>query len=253
MDPHGRIAMEQDWVTYPIDGEDGTRLVGINLALAKVAPDALRSLNILIFIPFKQPGDDGLGDSGERERIGKMEDALSEKIEGALGAVHFVSVRGGGGVSFGAYAKPGQAMSLENAAREAFAGYTIEFHSDSDAEWEAYWDLLPDNDTLREIADLHLVHFLEDQGDTLTTPRPVDHFAIFPERREAEHYAKMASRHEFETRVDESDDGSVTVVATREDPVDFESIHEVTSVLSNLAEEAGGEYDGWETRVEKGE
>lgn len=240
--------MEQNWVTFPNETEDGLRLVGINIALTSIAPDPSRPACTLIYIYFNQPGDDGMGDSKERDRIGAIEDALAETLEKKFGALHVASVRGGGAIGFWLYSKPTLESHIQQEARAAFTGFDLEFQTRPDPQWEAYWDLLPDQDTMREIADMHLVALLESKGDDLVTPRPVEHFAVFAEKREAEQFMRMAGKHEFETRFGESDD-NVLVIATREDPVDLESIQEVTALLANLAEQEGGEYDGWETRV----
>jgi len=240
--------MEQNWVMYPNETDEGVRLVGVNIALSSVAPDSSRPMCTLIYIYFTKPGDDGMGDSKERDAIGEMEDALAQTLEKKFDALHVASVRGGGAIGFWIYSKPRIDAQIEQEARAAFPNLELEFQSRMDPKWEGYWDLLPDTETMREIADMHLVALLESKGDDLVTPRPVDHFAVFAEKREAEQFMRMAAKHEFETRFGESDE-NVLVIATREDPVDLESIQEVTALLSNLAEQEGGEYDGWETRV----
>jgi hypothetical protein len=161
--------------------------------------------------------------------------------------VHVASVRGEGAVTYWMYSRGKAEGVIERAAQEAFEGYAIECRTEPDGKWDTYWSLLPDNDTLREIADMHLVHFLESKGDDLAASRPVEHFVVFLSKVAAERFMKEAVRHEFEVRLEGN--GPITVVATREDPVDFESIHEVTTLLANLAEKEEGEYDGWETRV----
>lgn len=243
-------AMEQNWVMYPMEDENGLCLVGINVALSSNAPDPARPACTLVRIPFKKPGDDGMGDSKERDHIGEMEDALAERLEKSIGAVHFASVRGDGAIAYWTYSKGHMDKAIRDAATDAFKGYDIECSTRPDAKWEMYWQLLPDTDTLREVADMHLVALLESKGDDLVTPRPVEHFVVFTAKKSAERFMKAANKQEFETRLGEDgDDGAITVIATREDPVDLETIHEVTGMLANLAEVDEGEYDGWETRV----
>lgn len=244
--------MEQNWITYPLESGDGVSLVSVDVSLGAVAPDATRPALSLLHIPFKKPGDDGLGDPKERDAIGDIEDSLAQQLEEQVGAIHVASVRGGGTISMCLYARAKSERAIESAAREAFAEYAIECASQSDPKWERYWDLLPDADTMREVADMHLVHLLESKGDDLVTPRPVDHFIVFTSAKSADRFRAAAARHEFDCRTgDAPKGGPITIIATREDPVDLESIHEVTSQLARLAEEEGGEYDGWETRVVK--
>jgi uncharacterized protein (DUF2237 family) len=242
--------MAQNWITYPLDSEDGLSLVGIDVSLGSLAPDASRPACTLVRIAFKKPSDDGLGDSKERDAIGDIEDSLAERLVKQIGAIHVASVRGGGAISMCVYSKARSESAIVSAAREAFAGYAIECSSHPDPKWEMYWDLLPDDDTMREVADMHLVHLLESKGDDLVTPRPVEHFIVFTSAKSADRFRTVAAKHEFECRTgDAPKGGPITIIATREDPVDLESIHEVTSLLANLAETEGGEYDGWETRV----
>lgn len=242
--------MAQNWITYPLESEEGVTLVSVDVSLGDLAPDASRPACTLVRIPFRKPGDDGLGDSRERDAIGDIEDAFADRLERQIGSIHVASVRGGGMISMCMYSRARSESVIESAAREAFAGYSIECSSHPDPKWERYWELLPDADTMREVADMHLVHLLESKGDDLVTPRPVEHFIVFTGAKAADRFRAMATKHEFECRTgDAPKDGPITIVATREDPVDLESIHEVTSLLANLAQTEGGEYDGWETRV----
>lgn len=242
--------MEQKWVTYPVEFGDGVSLVSIDVTLGAIAPDASRPACTRVRIPLREPGDDALGDQKERDAIGDVEDELADRLGREIGAIHVASVRGGGAIEMWLYSRARADAAIAVAARGAFVGYEVECSTRPDPKWERYWELLPDADTMREVADMHLVHLLESKGDDLVTPRPVDHYVVFTSARSADRFRAAAARHEFECRTGEAPKGGpITIIATREDPVDLESIHEVTSQLANLAEEEGGEYDGWETRV----
>lgn len=242
--------MAEDWVTYPMEDEGTLRLVGINLAWAEQAPDRTRPLCTLVRIPFHAPEENRLGTTQERDRIGDIEDALAERIERESGAAHVLSIRGDGAIEFWAYSNPGAQTAIHAAARELFKEWNVEMTSKPDPSWKMYTNLLPDAATMREIGDLQLVQLLESKGDTLTTPRAVEHFIFFPSRPAAEEFATQAQTYGFEVRIqDAEDDRPVTAIASREDPVDLESIHEITTLLTDLADEHRGEYDGWETRV----
>lgn len=242
--------MDQKWVTYPAEIGDGMSLVSVDVTLGAIAPDASRPACTRVRIPLRKPGDDALGDQKERDAIGDVEDELADLLGKEIGAIHVASVRGGGAIEMWLYSNVRSDAAIAAAARGAFVGYEIECSTRPDPMWERYWDLVPDADTMREVADMHLVHLLESKGDDLVTPRPVEHFIVFGNARSANRFRAVAARHAFDCRTaDASVDGPITIVATREDPVDLESIHEVTSQLANLAEAEGGEYDGWETRV----
>jgi regulator of RNase E activity RraB len=96
----------------------------------------------------------------------------------------------------------------------------------------------------------------EKEGDPLTAPRPVRHWVYFtsPENR-AEFVSRAMSKGFQITDEHESDDPEAErpygVTLERIDRVDRDSINEVTLDLFDLAQELGGEYDGWETTVEK--
>jgi hypothetical protein len=233
-----------------MDDRGTTSLVGINLAWSERALDRSRPLCTLVRIAFRDPGDDAMGSSGERDEIARVENALAARVDREVDAAHVLSVRGDGAIQFWAYSSAAAQHAVHAAARDLFKNWDVKVTSKPDSAWDVYTNLLPDAQTMREIADLQLVDLLESKGDALTTPRPVEHFVFFPSRAAAERFGREARAYGFEVALDDGETTRPAVaVVTREDPVDFESIHEVTTLLSELADAQGGEYDGWETRV----
>ena len=117
--------------------------------------------------------------------------------------------------------------------------------------------LLPDEDELQTIDNQHAVEELEASGDTLETPRPVDHFVLFETRETCQVFQRETAALGFEKVEDAGDaadaadaaDSRIEVRIRRVDDVDPVSINEVTLLVLRCARELGGEYDGWTTEV----
>jgi regulator of RNase E activity RraB len=82
-------------------------------------------------------------------------------------------------------------------------------------------------------------------GDQVEAPRPVDHYAYFGDRGGLDRFLSAAAALGFRGNALPTDQGRLGAHLVREDAVVIHHIHEVVSELRRLAEECGGEYDGW--------
>ena len=105
----------------------------------------------------------------------------------------------------------------------------------------------------RILEDKHVVEYLKKNGDKLITPREVFHWIYFKTEEDAENFKNEVERENFifvsQRKVEE--DFPFQVELKRIDKVDIKSVNEYTSYLLALAEKNNGDYDGWETSVEK--
>jgi hypothetical protein len=97
---------------------------------------------------------------------------------------------------------------------------------------------------------------LEKQGDAHEIPRKVDHWLEFPspESRTAARDVLEAIEFAVEGEYESEEPGAPlphSLVVSRVDSVEMHSINGVTLELARLAEEHGGNYDGWESPVTK--
>jgi hypothetical protein len=118
--------------------------------------------------------------------------------------------------------------------------------------------LYPSPEEHQRIKNRHVIEAIERHGDSLKKPRPVRHWAYFKSPQDRNQFIARAANAGFNvTDLPESDDSAAEnpygVTLERIDPVDWDSINEATLELFRLARDVNGDYDGWETSIEKDE
>ena len=82
------------------------------------------------------------------------------------------------------------------------------------------------------------------------TAHPITHYLYLPTRSHAESIARKLDAHGFDTEVRMGADGTNWLALAKQRAVSSEeNIDAVRALMEALADEAGGEYDGWETAV----
>jgi regulator of RNase E activity RraB len=107
----------------------------------------------------------------------------------------------------------------------------------------------------RSIQNRRVVDQLEKGGDKLTKAREVDHWLYFKTEKDRETFLLKIKTEGFSI-VDKDFDNSLGTLPyrlhiKRVDKVDLESVDIYVIHLWELATECNGDYDGWETSVEK--
>lgn len=104
-----------------------------------------------------------------------------------------------------------------------------------------------DDDAAQLEGDRQTVAALAAEGDLLTKPRQVDHWAYFPIAEARDQFIDEVVTLGFSAS-DIDDGGSAPdrfcACVSRVDPVDLESIHCVVMILFRAAKRHAGEYDG---------
>jgi regulator of RNase E activity RraB len=250
--------MEDNWVGYAFESDEGPAMCLFNMGAAEIAPDAERSVCVMIRVPFKEPGENALGSEQEREAIEDFEVALEEVGE-ELGSIHFASVRGNGSVDVWFYATQEGAAALGNAAREICEGYDVQTGSGDDPEWQQYGLLFPSDEDVAKYADSNLIMQLEEAGDQIEKVRPVDHTLLVETKEIGDKLAAALVRKGFKVEPvvadEEYDEGETdlpfVVQATKMHAVTLEAVSQVRAELTEMAEDMGGAYDGWATPLMK--
>lgn len=259
--------MESDWAQYFFQIDDQPASCLIDLAHAEMAPDQERPVCTLLRVPLLTPGDDGMGEQEEMERLRVFEDRFLVETAARMGLVMVASVRGGGQMDFWFYGPTDRAEEMLDAAAAVLEGYEVQGGSQEDPEWEQYLSVLyPDREAQRQIGDSRVLMSLLEAGDDGHVPRPIEHLAVFATREQADRFAAKLTEQGF--RVDEvramaeegeggedddeesgESDAGWAVEFCNQSKADLESILPVTSLLEELAESCGGAYDGWQTTV----
>jgi hypothetical protein len=101
--------------------------------------------------------------------------------------------------------------------------------------------------------DEHVVEYLKKNGDKLVKPREVFHWIYFKTELEADNFIKETENKNFifVSKRKVEDNYPIQVELKRIDKVDIKSVNEYSLYLLEVTEKYNGDYDGWETSVEK--
>jgi len=250
--------MSDSWDFYFANLNDVVASLFVDLGIRDSIPDAERSWLLWSWVYFRHSRDDGLSSSEEAPILHQIEDALTKAVKEATEAELVGRITTAGRREF--YFYEPQTDRFEEAVASALKGFPdYEFDSGTkeDAEWSLYLNVLyPSPEEQQRIKNLHVIEVLEKQGDPLKTPRPVSHWAYFISPQDRNKFIAKAVKAGFKVADEsKSDDPKAEhpygVTLERIDRVDWNSINEATLELFRLAQEVSGDYDGWETSVEK--
>lgn len=124
--------------------------------------------------------------------------------------------------------------------------------AEKDPAWKKYEEWLPTVEEKRWNDDLMVVEELEENGDILTAPRDIEHLAYLPTDAARHKFIEWLGENGFEVLIirDRPErDGSFGIEFSKVSPIDIDEIYEQTCSATVAAEELGGRYDGWQTRI----
>jgi regulator of RNase E activity RraB len=252
----GKRSVGDDWDFYPCRVDDARASIYLNLRYEKNAPLASADTLYWLEIQMLDTAEHGMGSSAEAGVLYPVEDQLTDRAQ-ASGFLYVGRLRTDGCWRLAFYGPSGRLDVLQTLSRslEGLDGREVETGSKPDHNWHYYRDfLLPDAERHQWMQDRRVVEALQEEGDPLRVPRRVDHWAHFPTADARNAFACDVADEGFvvEQMIDDSK-GDLTFGARvhRVDPVELEHIHEVVMRLVELAEQQEGDYDGWETSVEK--
>ncbi|MBL8879725.1 MAG: DUF695 domain-containing protein [Phycisphaerales bacterium] len=213
---------------------------------------------IRIDVPFQNMTDNGMPTDDEWKSINEIDDAIENWAAQSKRDVYVAAVTWPGRRSFFLYSNREEAPAediarlLKRVGREQF---DIELEDDPD--WREFYEVLyPTPIDMQWMGDRDLVEQLRALGDTLETPRSVDHTALFRSTEDRERFIVQATERGYaadhqdnESASDREaaadDDFPYSVTVTKSHAADLDSVHEHTSELCVLADECNGMYDGW--------
>lgn len=124
--------------------------------------------------------------------------------------------------------------------------------AEKDPAWKKYEEMLPTVEEVRWNDDLMVVEQLEENNDVMTEPREIEHLAYLPSKEARSKFIEWLSDHGFELMLERDrpeKDGTWGVEFSKVSPIDIDEIFEQTCAATVAAEELGGTYDGWQTRI----
>jgi regulator of RNase E activity RraB len=246
------------WDFYFANVNDVIASLFVDLGIRDSVPDPDRPWLLWTWVYFRQPRHDGLSSAEEAPILVDIEDALTNAVKEASQAELVGCITTACRREFYFYGpQPGIFEQAIAGAMKGFPDYEYDTGTKDDPDWSQYLNVLyPSPEDHQRIKNLHVIEALEKHGDTLRKPRPVSHWAYFKSPQDRNKFIAKAVSAGFNiTDQSESENSEAEhpfgVTLERTDRVDWDSINEATLALFRLAQEVNGDYDGWETAVEK--
>ena len=248
---------EEEWEFYFSNVNDKLGSVLVDLGLHEVAPMTDKPNIVWVSIKMNNPREDGLSSEEESDLLGDIEDALVDKIISKHNSIYAGRLTSAGYRDL--YFYFGDTTLYDKTISEvmvAYPKYQFDTGSKEDKEWSSYFEFLyPLPQQYQSIQNRHVVEQLEKGGDNLTKAREVDHWIFFKSDNDRTLFLTKIEADGF-TVVDKDYDKKISespyrLHIKRVDKVDWDSVDEYVIHLWNLAAECNGEYDGWETFIEK--
>jgi len=243
---------DEQWTTFLRDLDDSPGTVNLNHEWLEKGPESGRRTLVRVTIAMQSSRGQGMPERAEFEALGTLEDGLVEQVEKGGDAVFVATLMHHDERTAYFYTK--RASASVAAAEKVVAGWKshkAEVSTLEDADGEIFIETVcPTAAEIRWNGDMMVIRQLEEGGDDLKTPRPINHFAYFEDPESAESFAEWARENEFDVEpTEEGDTGDYLVAFSHNGPPDIEDIFDRTSAADETASEFGGMYDGWETEV----
>lgn len=247
-------ADEDHWEIYVTYVDDKPAVILVDLGVAQKAPISEKSALVWLWVHLAAPDEEGFPSEEEDFKLNEIEDVVTESLETA-GVRYVGRITSDGRREF--YFYTDDTPSFRDAVEKAmstFPEYRFEIDETEDPEWKHYHEILyPSPEDFQQIHNQNVIGRLHQAGDSLTQPRPVDHYANFKTTEDRESFIAAAASlgYEAASRPERSDETEYpfAVGLIRVDAVDAETIDRITFELFELAQEHGGEYEGWGSKV----
>lgn len=248
---------QEEWEFYFSNVDDKLGSIFVDLGLHKIAPIIDKPNVVWISIKMNNPREDGLSSQEESGLLGDIEDALVDKITSKHNSIYVGRLTSAGDRNL--YFYLGDTTLYDKSISDvmvAYPKYQFDFGTKVDKEWDGYFNFLyPTPQQFQCIQNRRVIDQLEKGGDKLIKSREVFHWIYFKSNIDREKFLEKIKNDNF-TIVDKGSDNTWGEFAyrleiKRIDKVDINSVNEYVIYLWKLAIEMNGEYDGWETSIEK--
>jgi len=246
-------SLTNHWSFYLCKVNDQLASIYLNLGLRSAVPIVSKPWLLWIWVYFNSPRPDGLSSNEEAPVLYKIEDALTRNLSASCGALLAGRITTSGRREFYFYGE--NQDGFRNAVTEAmnaFAAYRFDIKEERDPLWEQYLDVLfPNERQMETIKNRRVLDVLEEHGDVHSVPRLVRHWIYFSTEDTRSAFRDAALGSGFTIDAERLVDGSEPfgLIIAREEPVDQNGIDRTVTELTRMAQQFGGDYDGWETQV----
>ncbi|WP_421946446.1 DUF695 domain-containing protein [Phaeodactylibacter xiamenensis] len=247
---------EERWSVFLRQQLAGPQVVTVDQGWSEQAPLQTHPRLLKVTVKANETLPTGFPTEAETRMANELQDQLLQKLE-----------RGNFGVFVGSIVVPGEKQlyyylraepQADELAQETVAAYTkrkVEAAIAPDDTWSAYTEqLFPNQREQAEINNDGVLIRLQEAGDPLSQPRPIEHWAYFKSTKARSVFQDSLKRYSFEPIAYDTLAQSQMpygIHFVRQDSIHTPYIHDLTWGLTQLAAGLGGAYDGWETIVVK--
>ena len=246
--------MEDVWYTYPVQIGEHQAWITYNHGYSEIAKTDKRNKLFSIRLPFHNPTEYGMPKNEEFAQISQVDEHLDSYIS-AKNGVYLGRITMDRHRLFYFYVSFSDAEAKEIIKKVSIKNnYKLQFYLEEDKEKSEYWSkLFPTLDDSQVIKDSQVLEELEKEGDKKDIKRVVDHWAYFDNLKSAEFFMIWAKKQNYKivSIGPTENQKSVQVRYTHVGSMNLADITYHTIMSNRKARELNGEYDGWETSVEK--
>ncbi|WP_426395234.1 DUF695 domain-containing protein [Ralstonia sp. R-29] len=244
--------MADAWETFPAQMGDHRAFIAFNGSYAEIARTDPRTSLFRVRLEFKHPTAEGMPPEDEFPELRNVLNLLTTGVV-AEGGIHVGRVTAKGYRHFYFYvALPEEKVLDLFDSVAAQTPYELAYAYQEDPEKDGYWkNLYPTADDWQVIRDIRVLDALKDKGDISNVSRPVSHWAYFPTPQEAQQFADWARTNAYQVDSVAPTGDKVEVRFTHEATMELEDITYHTIIINRKTKALGGDYDGWETSVER--
>jgi len=147
------------------------------------------------------------------------------------------------------YAKDSKQLDAITAKMLRPTNYIYESNVAKDKDWEFFdHNIFPTDLELSFIQSAKIISLLEEEGDKISIPREVEHYASFQTPTHKERFIEKAEEHGFKFKDDiSSDEFDHGVALIKDHNVTIEELEKVITELMDIIKEEDGEYELWST------
>jgi regulator of RNase E activity RraB len=238
-----------DWSSYFAKLEGAPISIAVDLGLRELVPLLEKPTAYTIAIALREPDEHGMTNEREYRVLAQVEEALARRLEDAQ-IVQVGRVTGRGMRTFHYYGPDVAAMQqMVSGIMRTYPEYRFKALSAADPTWAIYTSyLFPDDSQLAFAQDMKLLQALMGAGDHFDRARDIEHVVEFDDSGKRDAFARAMANHGYGIAIDSQ---ANAVRCTKRDTIDPFKITEMRMALTTLAEEFGGEYDGWGCEVQQ--
>ena len=239
------------WQPFQRVIEDKPHLALVRTDWTETGPDRSRGMCLIVTITYP-PGEIGLPSPQTFVNVQQAEDVATAALERTCKADCLGTLMGDGNRHVYFYAAS-DAGASEAIAKLQVPEVRISLQTDRDPQWQrVVEDVWPTPEEMRWNGDKSVIDELAENGDDLTTPRPIEHLAVFPNKEAAMKFVQWLREAGFELMEDPSkNDGEWYVEFSQDAVPEIDEVYEQSSAATQAAEDLGGEYDGWQCSIVK--